>query len=161
MELKLVKDKLMTGNFTVVDIYLEGLKPRIEKHWQTLNKKPKKRELELIDTNVIESSIKQAQKSRAEFDEKLQKNKVDETPQENKIQDSNEKEEKIDEIETSRFAFAQSPYFNSRVSKSNLDGAQEPEHAPEFIPRVLDKTQKKISRAKIRKLTIKTKNRKK
>jgi len=41
-------------------------------------------------------------------------------------------------IETSRFVFAQSPYFSSQVSKSNLDGAQEPEHAPEFIPRVLD-----------------------
>ncbi|MEK6933572.1 MAG: hypothetical protein AABW75_01710 [Nanoarchaeota archaeon] len=41
-------------------------------------------------------------------------------------------------IETSRFVFAQSPYFSSRASKSNLDGAQEPEHAPDFSPRVLD-----------------------
>ncbi len=41
-------------------------------------------------------------------------------------------------LETSRFAFAQSPRFSSKVSKSNLDGAQEPEHAPEFIQRVLD-----------------------
>lgn len=42
------------------------------------------------------------------------------------------------EFETSRFAFAQSPYFSSWVSKSNLDGAQEPKHAPDFSPRVLD-----------------------
>ncbi|MEK6934045.1 MAG: hypothetical protein AABW75_04165, partial [Nanoarchaeota archaeon] len=42
-------------------------------------------------------------------------------------------------IETSRFVFAQSPYFSSRASKSNLDGAQEPEHAPDFSPKVLDK----------------------
>ena len=41
-------------------------------------------------------------------------------------------------FETSRFVFAQSPYFSSWVSKSNLDGAQEPEHAPDFSPRVLD-----------------------
>jgi hypothetical protein len=49
MELKLVKDKLMSGNFTVVDIYLEGLKPRVEKQWETIGKKPKKREIKLID----------------------------------------------------------------------------------------------------------------
>ena len=41
-------------------------------------------------------------------------------------------------FETSRFAFAQSLYFSPRASKSNLDGAQEPEHAPDFSPRVLD-----------------------
>jgi len=41
-------------------------------------------------------------------------------------------------IETSRFVFAQSPYFSSWVSKSNLDGAQEPKHALDFSPRVLD-----------------------
>ena len=38
IELKLVKDKLMTGNFTVVDIYLEGLKPRIEKQWNKIGR---------------------------------------------------------------------------------------------------------------------------
>ncbi len=49
------------------------------------------------------------------------------------------KKDIMPKIETSRFAFAQSPHSNSRASKSNLDGAQEPEHAPEFIQRVLDK----------------------
>ena len=42
------------------------------------------------------------------------------------------------DIETSKFVFVQSPYFGSRVSKSNLDGAQEPEHAPDFSPKILD-----------------------
>ena len=41
-------------------------------------------------------------------------------------------------FKTSRFAFAQFPYFSLRASKSNLDGAQEPEHAPNFSLRVLD-----------------------
>ncbi|MEK6933428.1 MAG: methyltransferase domain-containing protein [Nanoarchaeota archaeon] len=41
-------------------------------------------------------------------------------------------------FETSRFVFAQPSCFSSRASKSNLDGAQEPEHAPDFSPRVLD-----------------------
>jgi hypothetical protein len=65
MELKLVKDKLMSGNFTVVDIYLEGLKPRLEKQWETIGKKPKKREIELIDPNELESSLKKAQEEHA------------------------------------------------------------------------------------------------
>jgi len=64
MEIKLVKDKLMTGNFSVVDIYLEGLKPRLEKQWQKIGKKPKKKELELVDTSAIESSIAEASKGR-------------------------------------------------------------------------------------------------
>ena len=67
MELKLVKDKLMTGNFSVVDIYLEGLKPRIEKQWTSLGKKPKKRELVLLDAKEVESSLAQAQKDREKY----------------------------------------------------------------------------------------------
>ena len=46
MELKLVKDKIMVGNFSVVDIYLEGLKPRIVKQWEKLGKTPKKKQIE-------------------------------------------------------------------------------------------------------------------
>jgi len=49
MELKLVKDKIMVGNFSVVDIYLEGLTPRIAKQWEKLGKKPKKKEIEKFD----------------------------------------------------------------------------------------------------------------
>ncbi|MEK6933309.1 MAG: hypothetical protein AABW75_00345 [Nanoarchaeota archaeon] len=44
----------------------------------------------------------------------------------------------FDEFDTSRFVFAQSLYFSSRASKSNLDGAQEPKHAPDFSQKVLD-----------------------
>jgi septum formation inhibitor MinC len=85
MELKLMKDKLMTGNFSVVDIYLEGLKPRVEKEWQKLGKKPKKRELQLVSAEAIQKSVQEAQKSRAEFEKqeaatqvKVQKEEVKE-----------------------------------------------------------------------------------
>jgi hypothetical protein len=44
MELKLVLDKIKSGSFNVVDIYLEGLKPRIEREWEKLGKKAKPRE---------------------------------------------------------------------------------------------------------------------
>ena len=38
-----------------------------------------------------------------------------------------------DMFETSRFVFAQSPYFSSWASKSNLDGAQEPNTPPTLV----------------------------
>jgi len=69
MELKLVKDKLMSGNFTVVDIYLEGLKPRLEKQWATLGKKPKKLEVVELDVSELEAALKSAQKDRAKWKE--------------------------------------------------------------------------------------------
>jgi len=83
MELKLVKDKLMTGNFTVVDIYLEGLKPRLEKEWEKIGKKPKKREIKLIDVKELESALLKAKQEREkmaktqEKEEKKEEVKVD------------------------------------------------------------------------------------
>lgn len=87
MELKLVKDKLMTGNFTVVDIYLEGLKPRIEKQWESLGKKPKKKKVELIDVSEVEESVKSAEKDRDKWEKeqkKEDKEEKTEAPKEDK-----------------------------------------------------------------------------
>lgn len=68
MELKLVKDKLMSGNFTVVDIYLEGLKPRIEKQWKTLGKQPKKLELVLVEEKDVTEALKKAKAEREKWE---------------------------------------------------------------------------------------------
>jgi len=68
MELKLVKDKLMTGSFLVVEIYLEGLRPRIDKGWEKLGKKPSKREIKLVDESEIKKSIEEAKKAREKFE---------------------------------------------------------------------------------------------
>ncbi|MFH1801985.1 MAG: DUF87 domain-containing protein [archaeon] len=82
MELKLVKDKLMTGNFTVVNIYLESLQPRVEKEWAKLGKKAPKREIELVDAKEIEASLKQAEVGRKDFEEEKEEEK--EAPAEKK-----------------------------------------------------------------------------
>jgi hypothetical protein len=73
MELKLVKDKVMAGNFTIVEIYLEGLKPRIEKQWEKLGKKPKKREIQLVAESEIKASIEEAKKDRAKWEKTMAK----------------------------------------------------------------------------------------
>jgi len=77
----------MTGNFSVVDIYLEGLKPRLEKQWQKIGKKPKKKELELVDLTAIESSIAEAKKGRSDWEKKTGKpeSKSEEKPKEEDI----------------------------------------------------------------------------
>ncbi|MEM0465083.1 MAG: DUF87 domain-containing protein [Candidatus Pacearchaeota archaeon] len=64
MELKLIKDKIMTGSFSVVDIYLEGLTPRVNKEWEKIGKKPKKREIQLISEEEVKESIEEAKKAR-------------------------------------------------------------------------------------------------
>lgn len=73
MELKLIKDKVMTGNFSVVDIYAEGLKPRLEKSWQKLGKKPKKKQKKLADLSEIMKSVEEAKAARKKFEENVKK----------------------------------------------------------------------------------------
>jgi len=70
MELKLVKDKIMSGSFSVVDVYLEGLNPRVKKEWEKLGKKPPERKIQLVSLDEIKKSVKEAQKSKKEAKEK-------------------------------------------------------------------------------------------
>ena len=70
MELKLIKDKIMSGSFSVVEIYLEGLSPRVEKEWEKLGKKAPKRKLELVSEEDIQKSIAEAKKQREKIEKK-------------------------------------------------------------------------------------------
>ncbi len=94
MEIKLIKDKVMTGNFSVVDIYIEGLKPRLEKQWQKLGKKPKKLVRKLADLSEIKKSVEEAKKAREKFEKeqsdkkkKLSENESAQKPPKEKIED--------------------------------------------------------------------------
>ena len=49
LELKLSKDKIKSGNFNMVQIYLDGLKPRVEKLWKKVGASPRKLEMQLVD----------------------------------------------------------------------------------------------------------------
>ena len=65
LELKLSLDKIKSGSFNMVEIYLEGLRPRIEKLWRDLGKTPKKRESDLVSEEELNAAIKAA-KSESE-----------------------------------------------------------------------------------------------
>jgi hypothetical protein len=64
LELKLAKDKLKTGNFNMVDIYLDSVKPRIENEWKKLGKQPKHYQIKLAKEDVLadETELKRKEK---------------------------------------------------------------------------------------------------
>ncbi|MEM0465957.1 MAG: hypothetical protein QXW97_04645, partial [Candidatus Pacearchaeota archaeon] len=66
----------MTGSFSVVDIYLEGLTPRVNKEWEKIGKKPKKREIQLISEEEIKRSIEEAKKAREKYELEESKKKA-------------------------------------------------------------------------------------
>ncbi|HII71488.1 TPA: hypothetical protein HA265_01910, partial [Candidatus Woesearchaeota archaeon] len=65
LELKLSKDKIKSGNFNMVQIYLDGLTPRVLKMWDKLGKKPKKLEIKLLDAADIDEAVKKAKEEKA------------------------------------------------------------------------------------------------
>ena len=75
MELKLIKDKIMSGSFSVVEIYLEGLSPRVEKEWEKLGKKAPKRKLELVSEEEIKKANEEAKREhdKAKTEEEVKK----------------------------------------------------------------------------------------
>lgn len=64
LELKLAQDKVKSGSFNMVDIYLEGLKPRIEAQWEKIGKQPKARELNLISEEDLRKEIEKAKEAK-------------------------------------------------------------------------------------------------
>ncbi|RME53635.1 DUF87 domain-containing protein [Candidatus Woesearchaeota archaeon] len=75
LELKLATDKVKTGNFNMVKIYLDGLTPRIDKQWEKLGKKPKPYEKRRASKEEIEAEIA---KAKAEHDKAKKEDQKDE-----------------------------------------------------------------------------------
>lgn len=67
LELKLALDKVKSGNFNMVKIYLEGLTPRIDKNWQKLGKQPKQLERELVDLDALKEDMDKAKQERDKY----------------------------------------------------------------------------------------------
>ncbi len=67
LELKLCYDKLKTTNFNLVDIYLEGLLPRLAKEFAKIGKTPKKRETTLVSEEELTRDLKIAEQEREKY----------------------------------------------------------------------------------------------
>lgn len=68
LELKLALDKVKSGNFNMVEVYLEGLRPRIKGEWEKLGKVPKRREVELVSEEELQDAIDSAKQSREDYE---------------------------------------------------------------------------------------------
>jgi hypothetical protein len=64
LELKMALDKVKSGSFNMVDIYLEGLTPRIKSQWEKLGKTPKKRKVKLVSEEELKKEFEKAKKER-------------------------------------------------------------------------------------------------
>ena len=64
LELKMALDKVKAGSFHMVDIYLEGLNPRIKAAWEKLGKQPKKREKMLISSDELKEELEKAKREK-------------------------------------------------------------------------------------------------
>ncbi len=103
LELKLSKDKVKSGNFNMVQIYLDGLTPRVKKMWEKVGQQPKKLEIKLLDATAIDEAVKKAKEEKAKKDKQAAANgpakqeekeeKKELTPEEVKV-----KEEQIAEL---------------------------------------------------------------
>ena len=68
LELKMALDKVKSGSFNMVDIYLEGLTPRIKAHWEKLGKTPEKRKLKLVSEEELKEEFEKAKKEREKYE---------------------------------------------------------------------------------------------
>jgi len=73
LELKMALDKVKSGSFNMVDIYLEGLKPRLIDQWKKLGKEPEKRKAKLVSESELKEEFKKAQEARKIFEEEQKK----------------------------------------------------------------------------------------
>ncbi|MGV8086775.1 MAG: helicase HerA domain-containing protein [Candidatus Woesearchaeota archaeon] len=86
LQVKLALDKVKSGNFNMVEIYLQEVTPRVQKLWTKLGKTPKKREIKTIDINSLKEDMKKASEDRkkAEALEKKDEASKDSTKAEEK-----------------------------------------------------------------------------
>ncbi|MEM2479081.1 MAG: DUF87 domain-containing protein, partial [Candidatus Pacearchaeota archaeon] len=70
IELKLALDKVKAGNFSMADIYLEGLEARVKKEIEALKIKPLAREIKLVEIKEIKKAVEKAKEERKKYLEK-------------------------------------------------------------------------------------------
>ncbi|MBR9690229.1 DUF87 domain-containing protein, partial [Candidatus Woesearchaeota archaeon] len=90
LELNLALRNLKSGNFNMVNIYLDSLKPRMTRLWDKLGKKPKKKEKLMVSDEIIEAEVKKAEIARKQY---LKEQKAQEKDSKTKKEDSKEEKE--------------------------------------------------------------------
>lgn len=80
LELKMALDKVKSGSFNMVDIYLEGLKPRLKEQWTKLGKEPPKRKTQFVTESELREEFQKAQEARRKYEQEQKKKGGDTGP---------------------------------------------------------------------------------
>ena len=67
LELNLAESKIRTGQFNIVDIYLESLKPKIDDAWKRIGKQPLKIVKKKVNVEEIKKSVEAGKSEREKF----------------------------------------------------------------------------------------------
>ncbi|OVE75029.1 hypothetical protein BVX95_00525, partial [archaeon D22] len=144
LELNLAIKKLMVGGFNMVQIYLDGLEPRIRKTFEKLGIELPARKIELIEEHIIQKSIEAAKVEREKHiaEEKKKKEKTD---------DKGEAESAADVIEAVESLQKDEIVRTKEIKK--LDVELE-------IPKSADKGKKTVAPIEVAVKSLKTKQKK-
>ncbi|MBR9690564.1 DUF87 domain-containing protein, partial [Candidatus Woesearchaeota archaeon] len=77
LELKLALDKVKSGNFNMVEIYIEGIRPRIDKLWSKIGKTPPKLERKKVDEATLKAELEKAKAEREKAEAEEEKKSPD------------------------------------------------------------------------------------
>jgi hypothetical protein len=77
LELKLIKKKVKSGQFTMADMYLESLTPMLLEQWKKLGKKPQHLQKEKMEKEEIMKGVETARKDREKYIKSKQSNEID------------------------------------------------------------------------------------
>jgi hypothetical protein len=75
LELKLALDKVKSGSFNMVQIYLDGLAPRVKKNWDKLGKSAPKLEKMVISEAELKADLDKAKQAREAYEAEQKKSK--------------------------------------------------------------------------------------
>lgn len=75
MEMKLVRNKVKSGQFRIADTYLESLKPKVKEKWEDLGKKPQHLKKKKLSKKEIMQGVEKAEKEREKAEKKEKKEK--------------------------------------------------------------------------------------
>jgi hypothetical protein len=75
LELKLAQDKVKSGSFNMVQIYIDGLAPRVKKNWDKLGKNPPVLEKSVISEAELKADLEKAKQAREAYEAEQKKSK--------------------------------------------------------------------------------------
>ena len=84
LQLKLSLDKVKSGNFNMVEIYMQEVGPRLEKLWKKLGKQPKKRVVKTIDLSALKDEMKKGEEERKKAEQLEKKDSLVEAKKDEK-----------------------------------------------------------------------------